>query len=130
MGRMSLDRLGRGLGAGFAALALVLQILIPAGFMVTGAAAGPSLVICTGHGPWQGARPDHDKPGQAPSTGQDHVCVFAGHHGAAPAPTLAVLIVTPASYVTRPLAAVADLQPGRGLAAPPPPSHGPPSLSI
>jgi hypothetical protein len=130
MTRMGLHRLQRGLGVGLAAIAVVLQILVPAGFMVTGAKAGASLVICTGHGPWQARPSDHGKPGQPPSSPQDHACVFAGHGGAAPMPALAVPVPVRAPQAARLDTAAVDLSPGRGLAAPPPPSHGPPSLSI
>jgi hypothetical protein len=106
-----------------AALALMVQILVPRGFMVTSATAGPSLVICTGHGPLVLAA-GPGKPGKAPRP--DTPCAFAIHGGAGaplvPLLGLAARIECAAIIST----AVSDLAPGRGLAAPPPPSQAPP----
>jgi len=104
--------------------ALLLQAMIPAGYMV-GSASSPGLVICTGHG----ALTSQDHPGGAPATSHEAACVFAGH-GLALAtpvfdrvPTPVVIDRTPATVRAR------EQTPGRGLAAPPPPSRGPPLLS-
>jgi len=110
----------------FAALALMVQVLIPQGFMVSGdASAAPGLVICTGHGPLL-SLDDHGQPAKAPKAAPDCPCTFTGHlAGAAPPPIFAVarLSFEPAP----PLASRAfDVAPGRGLAAPPPPSPAPP----
>jgi hypothetical protein len=121
-----LNRKG-GLGAALAMLALVLQICVPGGFMVSRDAGAPALVVCTGHGPLT-LTDDHGQPGKAPA---DHgVCAFAGHGAAAvTAPDIAPI---PVAYT---FSAPASLQtarqsPGRGLAAPPPPSQAPPLRSI
>jgi len=107
-----------------ALLAVWVQALIPAGYMVApGQSAG--LVICTGHGPLA----SHDQPGGAPTSNHDGACVFAGH-GLAVTPPLATLL--PAASVVEHAPAIARAvpqSPGRGLAAPPPPSRGPPDLS-
>jgi hypothetical protein len=117
-----------------AALAVMLKVLIPAGFMpgpVTG--ANFPLVLCTGHGvvatnmaEVQGKKAPADKPAS------DAPCVFAGHGTAAPASDLSPLGFV--AFSPEP-AAVAlpprdGLAPGRGLAAPPPPSRGPPTILI
>jgi len=109
--------------------AMILHALLPAGWMP---ARGGQLVICTG----QGAAVAADRfsaldPGDAskspPQSKQDHPCAFAGHSaGAVPAlpgdsaGKLAWIPFADALPVTRLIA------PGRGLAAPPPPSHAPP----
>ncbi len=116
----------RGALLALAALALFVKIVVPAGFMVAApqAAGGVPLVICTGHGPLESPA-DHDKGGLSKSR-SDAPCAFAGH--AAP-PTPALGVAVPASTFTayaRPVGDISDLIPGRGLAAPPPPSQGPP----
>ncbi len=104
--------------------ALWVQVLVPQGFMVASASNGPALVICTGHGPLQA--PDHS--GKAPKPTSDAPCVFAAH-GAVSATPLPVFLLAP---IDAPAAIVAQSfvrqSPGRGLAAPPPPSQGPPQL--
>ena len=112
-----------------AALALVFQTLIPAGFMPGAASDRPlALVICTGHGPLTsvldlgGSKAPPHKPAAA--------CVFAGH-GAAASPPLA----GPAQEA--PWQAVETVAPrptarvffGRGPAAPPP-ARGPPARLV
>jgi hypothetical protein len=107
-----------------ALLAVWVQALIPAGYMV-GSGPSPGLVICTGHGPLA----SHDQPGGAPTSNHDGACVFAGH-GLAVSPQLASVL--PAASVIEHAPAIVRAvpqSPGRGLAAPPPPSHGPPELS-
>ena len=101
--------------------ALWIQAMVPAGYMVAPDHSG--LVICTGHGPLT----SHNQPG-APTSSHDGVCVFAGH-GLAIAPPLATPLPTGALVVQTPAIMLAVAQsPGRGLAAPPPPSRGPPEL--
>ena len=126
MGGMGHRQLNRRTGLVILALAaLWIQALIPAGYMIApDQAAG--LVICTGHGPLA----SHDHPGGEPTSNHDGACVFAGHGLAVspPIPTQAPVSVT---FVHAPVATFAVAQsPGRGLAAPPPPSRGPPAVSI
>jgi hypothetical protein len=103
--------------------ALLLQVLVPAGYMV-GSGPSPGLVICTGHGPLG----SQDHRGDAPAKSHDGACVFAGHGVAlaSPAPVRlpAQVIVERALAVT----VAFEQTPGRGLAAPPPPPRGPPDL--
>jgi hypothetical protein len=115
----------RDVALAFAALALVLRLAIPPGMMVDPGTPGFTLVVCTGHGPLVLAP---DGPPKAPTPRSTDVpCGFAA--------TAAPGIPPPPATVFRPLAVVgdrivgpfvADLAPGRRLAAPPPPSHAPP----
>jgi hypothetical protein len=111
-----------------AALALMVQVLVPPGFMVSGERRSPGLVVCTGHGPMQ-AMDEHPAPGKPPKTA-DHACAFAGHGTAAPSASAMALETVSFSYAEAPVPPTFDLTPGRGLAAPPPQSHAPPSVLI
>lgn len=115
------------LGGALAALALLVQTLVPAGFMVSGQARPPGLVICTGHAPVVINLGDHGQPGKSPASKTVGTCVFAGH--AATTAPVAPPILASVAYAIAPALTLTgyDLTPGRGLAAPPPPSQGPPS---
>ena len=103
--------------------ALLIQALIPAGYMVA-PGQSPGLVICTGHGPLG----DHKAPGGAPTTSHEGVCVFASHGVALATPTFDRLPAQVMVARTTVVAPIGEQTPGRGLAAPPPPSRGPPDL--
>ena len=113
-----------------AILAILLRASIPGGFMLSAAKAGgmPDLVICTAQGLMTIAG-DH-APGSDDDSGkqQDTSCAFTAVASVTITPTL-LSIATPiyaeAVVVQR---AIPDQRPGRGLAAPPPPTTGPPSL--
>jgi hypothetical protein len=114
-----------------AVLALGLSVLIPSGVMV--AANGGGLVVCTGHGPMTIAAElgAATKGGSPRDTGsKDHgLCPFTGH-GAAPTlstPSVPAVVATPWMAVAAPTCRTVSL--GRPLAAPPPPSHAPPTVS-
>jgi len=124
------DRYGRGLAAFLAAMALVLQVLLPNGFMVARTGDGATITICTGHGSLLVHPDDRGKPSKSPKQTGGCVCAFAGHGGGAPAIAPTIALGARVEPVSAPSSAVADLLPGRGLAAPPPPSQGPPDLSI
>jgi len=117
-----------GLGALLALLALAINVAAPPGFMVARRGAGAAIVICTGHGPATlpagGDNSDH-KGGKA---GHDSVCAFAGHGLASTPPPVATVTRQAFAAAVASAATIADLAPGRGLAAPPPPSRGPPDL--
>ena len=113
-----------------ATLALVFQIAVPPGFMPARTDSGPAIVICTGHGPLLAHVDEHGKPAKTPARSQGGACVFACHAGVAPAPALHTLTVARLVAVAEPSSPARDLQPGRGLAAPPPPSRGPPDRLI
>jgi len=116
-------RLGNA-GLVLALVALFVRAAIPSGYMVA-QDNGPRLVICTGHAvaaadPGGTPLQNHHKP--------DQPCAFAGAH---------VALHPPAGPDLAPWTTIArdtvvfrgpDLAPGRGLAAPPPPSTGPPDL--
>ncbi|MDB5439086.1 MAG: hypothetical protein JWM33_1513 [Caulobacteraceae bacterium] len=114
------------------ALALALRVLIPGGYMVAAPKAGalPALVICTGHGPLEIGQSagKGGQPAQQDTT--DHPCTFAGGLGAL-APPMGASLAAPALLLAAPilLRVLRDQQPGRGLAAPPPPTTGPPSIA-
>jgi hypothetical protein len=112
--------------AALAMLALAVNLLVPPGYMV----AGARVILCTGYGPVAVTFDADGMPHKAPvDSRSDHqpLCGFAGH--LAP---LVPLLAAPAVLVRfavaqLPLAALsAGLAPGRGMAAPPPPSHAPP----
>jgi hypothetical protein len=105
-----------------ALVAVFVRAAIPAGYMVA-QAHGPQLVICSGHA--VGAADPAGKPVQDRHK-PDLPCAFAGTHVALHAPAGPDL--APWTRIARETVALAapDLAPGRGLAAPPPPSTGPP----
>jgi hypothetical protein len=113
-----------------AILALLLQLAVPPGFMVAETSHGPAVVICTGHGPLLADGAGHGSPGKSPGSKSSGVCPFAGHGGSGLPPMAAAL--SPIAYVfeREQTSTPGDLYPGRGLAAPPPPSHAPPLLLI
>ena len=117
---------GTGWFAALAALALLVQVLVPPGFMVSGEPGAAGLVICTGHGPLVGLD-SHGKPAKAPKQA-DMPCGFAGHGTTAGPPPSFALAALRVEYTVLPGARRLASAPGRGLAAPPPPSQGPPSL--
>ena len=109
-----------------AAVALVLKIGLPPGVMPGNSHSPVPLVICTGHGPLVIGGHGH-QPSTPDKARSDGTCAFAGSAAPATAAPDTVVAVR-VSIVGRPLAGLdgLDLAPGRGLAAPPPPSHAPP----
>lgn len=128
--------LPRGLVLALFASALLLRMLVPAGWMP---AAGGDLriVICTGMGAAEAppealkamaAYAGHKSPDHDGKSSPDHPCSFFGLAlamalAATPAPLEAP---KPAQAFEPPALTVAI---GRGLAAPPPPSTGPPAIA-
>jgi hypothetical protein len=113
-----------------ALLALFLQGVAPAGFMLAREDGRATIAICTGHGAAHSLADLAGHPAKAPKSKPDAPCAFAGHGVAASAP-IAALIASPIGRPSAPLVAARfDLAPGRGLAAPPPPSQGPPQLTL
>jgi hypothetical protein len=116
--------------AGFAVLAMLalfLQLAAPQGFMLARDAGRPTIVICTGHGPLLAPVDDHGVPAKAPKSKPGAMCAFAGHGGAptpTPVPVLAAIRFAPLTTLAP---STLSATPGRGLAAPPPPSQGPPT---
>lgn len=117
---------GRAAFLALAFLALLVKVTVPAGFMLAtpGAGSGFPLVLCTGHGPLESKAAD--QKGREAKTHSDAPCAFAGQ-AAPPTPALGAEVPQTSAVAYAPQAAIpADLIPGRGLAAPPPPSQGPP----
>jgi hypothetical protein len=110
-------------------LALFLQLAVPQGFMLARDGGRPTIAICTGHGPLLAPADDHGLPAKAPKPAP--TCPFAGHGGT---PTTAPLLTLTSVRFEQSAAAltlpITSVMPGRGLAAPPPPSQAPPALSI
>jgi len=126
--------------------ALAIRVVVPSGFMLMPADYGlPTLMICGGQGPApMAAAMDH-----MAMPGMDHMAM-AGHdapkhddkqntteHPCAFSPIGAAVDIAAMIHPAPPVAAVTapadlwqvSLRPGLGLAAPPPPKTGPPSLS-
>lgn len=114
-----------------ALLALVLKIAVPPGFM-PGTSLSVPIIVCPGqdraiatghHGGHGPSKPGHDEA--------DHPCAFTALGLAAiaapvPGPDPMPVVVAVAAPIAM---AMPVLAPGRGLAAPPPPSRAPPVLS-
>ena len=130
--------MGRRLGA-IALLAMLVRAIIPAGYMLAEADTGSGrylrVEMCDGHHkPAQIIDLDTGKvvdpsglPKNVKNEASSSPCVFAGIAAMAPP----VVVTEPVEFrvshqvdfdVGR------DLRPGRGIAAPPPPSTGPPTL--
>jgi len=115
------------IAVGLAMLALFVQGLAPPGFMVARVGGGAAIVLCTGHGPALSLTDLTGHPAKSPKSQPDAPCAFAGHGVGAAAP-LAAPVAAPFAVASPPAPpARLELTPGRGLAAPPPPSQGPPS---
>ena len=122
------------------ACALLLRLLVPAGWMPVSDANGVHLTLCSGTGPMTmpsmaAMAPGKTMAGMAhhmPTDEQgapEHPCAFA-HLGLAIAETrlpALMLPVAPATLVPAGLAMLVSV--GRGLAAPPPPQTGPPAIA-
>jgi hypothetical protein len=118
------------------ACALALRLLVPEGWMPVSDAHGFRLTLCSGSGPidmpmasMPGMAPDmaahHDKPGHD-QPAAEHSCPFA-NLGLALAEPVVPALTSPMTFAVEAI----DPKPlsvtiGRGLAAPPPPSTGPP----
>lgn len=116
--------------AGLAMLALFLQVLVPQGFMAAREGGLPAIVICTGHGPVLNRDDLGGHPSKAPKSRSDVVCGFAGHGASVAPPSTPDAPRASMHHVPDVVAPQADLVPGRGLAAPPPPSQGPPDRLV
>ncbi len=104
-----------------AALALALQVLVPQGFMLSGASGQTAVVICTGHGPLAALSDAGKSKAPAPKGKAEAACPFAVHGaGSAVAPPAVVTAIAWPAYVAVTLARPQQVFVGRGLAAPPP----------
>lgn len=136
-GRQISERM-RGMGLALATLTVLVRLLFPSGFMLSpDRAAAPTLVICTGQGAMtvvldaQGhaQKVEAGHKGDPRSDGKtSHPCTFAVATAAFNAP---LLIAAPIPKIlVRAIAAplMTTQRPGQGLAAPPPPTTGPPTI--
>ncbi len=125
---------GRGAFVLLAALALALMLVLPAGTMLVGQGSAMQIVLCTGQGPLLAAVDDAhpgDSHGPADQSAGDHPCAFAGHGAPLLAAVAPPAVLQPYTTAALPPAIVGrDQLPGRGLAAPPPPSHAPPAILV
>ena len=117
----------RGVALTLTLLALVLKVLVPPGFMLAGTGQQSLIAICTGHGPLTLAVDDHGGSKAPAQQKTDAPCLGAGNISPPSPPALATL-PAPLAFAASPapFGRAFDLAPGRGLAAPPPPSQGPP----
>jgi hypothetical protein len=120
----------RGVALALTVLALAAKVLVPPGFMAAGPGAPFPITICTGHGPLvlsQGDGKASNLPAHklaSPCSGADNITPTAASLAAAATNPFFWTLLSPGAGPTD------DVAPGRGLAAPPPPSQAPPpSLS-
>lgn len=120
-----------------ALLAIVLKVMVPAGFMPSAETRNGlpfALVLCTGDGAkvvQPGDALDARHGDKSDKAGHDVPCPFAARGAAAPPPTVvAAIAVDLIAYAAPLLPPARTLAPGRGLAAPPPPPTGPPIVLI
>jgi hypothetical protein len=111
-----------------AILALALKVAVPPGFMISDTGAAVPITICTGHGPLL-IDPGGAKAPKTPTHKMDTPCTGAGNV-TPPSPPLAGGLAEPYVWAATVINAgpAPDVAPGRGLAAPPPPSQAPPVL--
>ena len=132
-----MQRAARQLGA-IALLAMLVRAVVPAGYMLAEADTpnGRYLVVqmCDGHGDAQvvdldtGELLDASKlPGKSDNKNSSTPCVFATSAPMASPLAAAGPIVFQREFAADFVIALA-VAPGRGIAAPPPPSTGPPTL--
>ncbi len=121
-----------------ACVAIALRVLIPQGYMVAASPQAGSfpIVLCTSQGArtinFEAAGYSAQLPSDAPvehpdDQKSDLSCAFSVFNAgvAAEAPILAVMVDW--RWARRSIPVAPHITPGRGLAAPPPPSTGPPS---
>lgn len=127
---------GRRVALFLVACALALRLLMPAGWMPVANANGVALNWCSGVSHAVPAEAEAllaaalgDKAAPKHKSASDQPCAFAA--AAQPADTLAALpiVISPATEANAPTPPGFVTFPGRGLAAPPPLSTGPPLLA-
>jgi hypothetical protein len=130
-----MQRMGARLGA-IALMAMLVRALVPAGYMLAQADTGQGrfliVEMCEGHAAKvidldTGKQVDPSKlPGKAKGDGKGAPCVFAATASFATPVAIAEPVRFIASHDAE-FGAAPKVRPGRGIAAPPPPSTGPPS---
>lgn len=129
------------------ACALAVRVLIPTGFMVGQTASGaPALVLCPGQNdmamsmagmphaavhmmPDGSMMAGHDAGQHHGDSDTDRPCAFAAVGLAVDVPIPAPLLAPAPPPAFSALQSPVPSDPGRGLAAPPPPSTGPPAFA-
>lgn len=122
----------RQFGLTLAALCLMLQAAVPAGFMVQTSESGfpLSVVICGDPGA-AGAAPDlglDHQDGAPADADQRAPCLFAGHGAGVVAPDLPALARSDVTYSHAEFPRPAFRSPATHTAAAPPPSRAPPAI--
>lgn len=116
----------------FVLLALAVRMVVPAGWMPSFTGGKASIMLCTGAGmveAWVDADGKIHKQSPVKKGANDQPCAFAGLIGAADAPQFTHVVVTPLfAPQSSPHLDVTGVAIGLGLAAPPPPAIGPPTL--
>ena len=115
------------LATALAALALLVRLAVPAGFMPM--AGSPALILCPGQTamPAAMAGMHHDKTTHDDKSAQQS-CPFAAAAAATDLATAPLILALPPMPLPMALLRTLLAAPGLGLAAPPPPKTGPPSL--
>ena len=122
------------------ACALLLRLLVPAGWMPVSDANGVHLTLCSGTGPMTmpsmaAIAPSPTMAGMShhmPTDQQgapEHPCAFANLGLAVAEPGPLALLPPVASATLMPAGVALLVSIGRGLAAPPPPPTGPPAIA-
>jgi hypothetical protein len=125
--------------AALLAFALIVKLLVPTGWMPVFGTRGVTLEMCGSYGPPPPAlakamaeaahrMAGHDQHEQHDKQGHDQPCAYAGLSFAAlDADAPLSLVAAPVAQPLPPMPLAVAI--GRGLAAPPPPSTGPPALA-
>jgi hypothetical protein len=130
------DTTGRRFALVLVACALMLRLLVPSGWMPVAHAGGVTLNWCSGVSHTVPAEAEAmlaaalgDKAAPKHKPAPDQPCAFAA--AAQPADTLAAMpvLLPPTAQAEAPALPAFEAFPGRGLAAPPPLSTGPPRLA-
>jgi hypothetical protein len=112
-------------------LALAMRITVPSGWMPS-SERGFALTVCTGMDTqtvWLDAKGKLHKEDPSKGKSVEHSpCAFAGATAANDLPVADLHFAMPHRPAPLPIFAVSEVLVGKGLAAPPPPATGPPSI--
>ncbi|MFM2098973.1 MAG: hypothetical protein RLZZ366_512 [Pseudomonadota bacterium] len=111
-------------------LALAMRVIVPAGWMPSAMSGHATFTLCTGTGmveAWvdEGGKIRKSLPGKGKATGEP--CAFAGAGGVYITTALAAASPMPLFAAALLVIDATQVAVGQGLAAPPPPSTGPPA---
>jgi hypothetical protein len=129
------------IAAALALLAICCRALLPTGYMFAASENGRfvTVTLCNAHGPAKsildletgavvGAPADSGEPSRDTPQDSDAPCIYASAAPFAP-PTTSIIVVFAPAAIENSTAMLREIAPGRGLAAPPPWSTGPPTVS-